>query len=92
MQIDLKSINPATAGAIKYSSDCCPYFLPVPVYGQGSGDVEALSSYICRQAEMVGEWAHSYTTRLFESIFKIRSYLRSDAYPIVALMLTILLG
>lgn len=66
MQIDLKSINPATAGAIKYSSDCCPYFLPVPVYGQGCGDIEALSSYICRQAEMVGEWAHSYTTRLFE--------------------------
>ncbi|WP_018275145.1 TniQ family protein [Teredinibacter turnerae] len=75
MKIDLKSLQPSTTGAIEHSSDSYPYFLPVPAYGQNSGDIEALSSYICRQAEMVGEWAHSYTTRLLEE------YLQDEDLP-----------
>lgn len=75
MQVDIKSLQPSATGVIKYSGDSCPYFLPVPVYGQNSGDIEAQSSYICRQAEMVGEWAHSYTTRLFEE------YLQDEDLP-----------
>ena len=66
MKIDLKAIQPSASGAIEHSCRSYPYFLPVPVYGRGSGDIEAQSSYICRQADMVGEWAHSYTTRLLE--------------------------
>lgn len=75
MRIDLSSIQAATSGTIKHSGQSCPYFLTVPVYGQGSGNIEALSSYICRQANMVGEWAHSYTTRLMEE------YLSDEELP-----------
>lgn len=68
MEINLDKIEAAPAGRPLKSEYTYPYILPLPILGFGTGDIEALSSYICRQAESISESAHPYTTRMQLSI------------------------
>lgn len=43
-----------------------PYFLPLTPLGHRSGDVESMSSYLCRQSEQQMELAHPFCRRLLE--------------------------
>lgn len=70
MKINLDTIDAAPVGRIFYKPSKQPYILPLPILGFGSGNIEALSSYICRQAENVCEPAHPYSMRMLRSILE----------------------
>lgn len=67
MKIDLNDIELLDAEEINFTESRFPYFIPLKVAGQQSGDIEAMSSYICRHAEMVMDWSHIYGQRLLDN-------------------------
>ncbi len=67
MKIDLSEIELLKTEEIDFLESRFPYFIPLNPAGQRSGDVEAMSSYLCRQAEMVLEWSHVYSKRLLDA-------------------------
>lgn len=67
MKIDLSEIELLKTEEIDFFESRFPYFIPVKPAGQRSGDVEAMSSYLCRQAETVLEWSHVYSKRLLDA-------------------------
>lgn len=74
MKIDLNKLNLLKAEEIGVTDDqFLPYFIPLQPAGYRSGDVEAMSSYICRQAEIVMEWSHIYGQRLLDNFVTSQS-------------------
>ena len=68
MKIDLSKLELLKMEEIDFAtSRFLPYFIPLKPSGYRSGDAEAMSSYICRQAEMVMEWSHIYGQRLLDN-------------------------
>lgn len=52
-----------------------PFFLPISPYGAETGEIEALSSYLCRQAEAVCELPHRFAQEL------LRQHLPQEEQP-----------
>ena len=75
MKFDLNKIKAAPVSRLQPQTYRFPYFLSIPAEGARTGNVEALSSYLCRQAELLSEWAHPYTNRL------LNSYLATSDMP-----------
>lgn len=74
MKIDLNKLDLLKAEEIGVTDDqFLPYFIPLQPAGYRSGDVEAMSSYICRQAEIVMEWSHIYGQRLLDNFVTSQS-------------------
>lgn len=63
----------------------CPYFLSLPIQGAGTGNVEALSSYLSHQAELLSEWSHPYTGRLLKSVLDKDDLPKEDRIPGIGL-------
>lgn len=53
-----------TCSHIEYQQEPYPYLLPLVPNGLGTGDVEALTSYFCRQAEQTMMLAHAFSHNL----------------------------
>ncbi len=66
MKIDLNEIELLSLEEIDFIASRFPYFIPLEPAGYRNGEVEAMSSYLCRQAEMVMEWSHVYSRRLLD--------------------------
>lgn len=67
MRLDLSNIIAAPVSRLLSYDYNFPYFLKIPIQGVGTGNVEALSSYLSRQAELLSEWSHPYTQRLLKA-------------------------
>lgn len=67
MKIDLNEIGLLDIEEIDFVQGRFPYFIPLKPAGLQSGDIEAMSSYLCRQAEMAMEWSHTYGQRLLDN-------------------------
>lgn len=81
MKITLSKIGAAQAGRIQSNEKPFPYILNIPIQGKGTGNVEALSSYLCRQAELLSEWSHAYTSRLLESALPKEELPKAKKFP-----------
>ena len=66
MKINFDDVQSITRLEIERHSAQFPYFLPLKPRECTTGDVEALSSFLCRQAEIVSEWSHPYTWNIFK--------------------------
>lgn len=66
MRINFDKLEPLPGLNVSQPEIKFPYFLPLTPYGLGMGDVESLSSYLCRQAEQVKELSHPYGRRLLD--------------------------
>jgi len=58
-----------------------PLFLPLKPYGLKSGEIEALSSYMCRQAEILREWPQPMTQRLIRNNYESKGLTQNTRYP-----------
>lgn len=67
MKIDFSEVDLLSVMEIDFEESQFPYFIPLKPAGYQSGNIEAMSSYICRQAEIVTEWSHIYGQRLLDN-------------------------
>jgi transcriptional regulator with XRE-family HTH domain len=58
-----------------------PLLLPLTPYGTGTGEVEAISSYMCRQAELLCERPHPLVKRIIYRKNGLNSDCKNTRYP-----------
>jgi len=81
MRIDFEKLSPLPGLYISRPKMSFPYFLPLVPCGLGTGSVEALSSYLCRQAEVIMEMSHPYGRRLLSMYADPRSLPKTQKFP-----------
>lgn len=64
MKLKIEELAVLQCQGIERSQAQYPYFLPLMPIGYRSGDIEAMSSYVCRQSEQQMELAHPFSRRL----------------------------
>lgn len=67
MKIDLSELELLNLTEIDFKESRFPYLIPLKPGGHRSGNIEAMSSYICRHAEIAMEWSHVYGQRLLDN-------------------------
>jgi AraC-like DNA-binding protein/DNA-binding Xre family transcriptional regulator len=81
MRINFKKLSPLPGLQISRPEVSFPYFLPLSPYGLGTGSVEALSSYLCRQATEIMEMSHPYGRRLLSMYADPGSLPKTEKFP-----------
>lgn len=71
MNLNSKKIEACKASILKTPKHTFPYFLPIEPYGYRSAETEALSSYICRQADQLLELPHPFIQRLAHEEYRV---------------------
>lgn len=66
MRLNLNKIPFLQKHELRKHAVSFPSFIPIQPYGLNSGDVESISSYLCRQSETSSESSHPFNRRFLE--------------------------
>ena len=88
MKVNFKNALPLKHVEVERPDVRLPYFLSLKPIGEGTGNVEALSSYLCRQAESLMEWTPPFSERLLHLYLDKSTLPKCRKIPIIGLHAT----